>query len=130
MNAINKPIPAGIKSCILVHAVDGRAEHSFMTAEQGHAAFDEIQQANGCGSIFQTDSADDAKLIYDVSPDLRNRVAEAKISVRKHIEWKAALDRHEVPTDPQLRKSIYRALQDILDQTISSAILSNGRSIQ
>lgn len=129
MNAISKPVPAGVKSCILVHAVDGRAEHSFMTTEEGHAALGEIQHGNGCGSIFVTDS-DDAKLIYDVSPNLRSRIAEAKISVRKHIEWTAALDRHAVPSDPELRRSIYRAVQDILDQTISSAILNNGKSFQ
>lgn len=129
MNAINKPALADVKGCILVHAVNGLAVHSFMTAEQGRAAFDEIMMTHGCGSIFKTES-DDAKLIYDLSPDLRNRVEEAKISVRKQIEWKACFDKHNVPTDPQLRRSIYRAIQDIQNQTFASAILGKGRTIQ
>jgi hypothetical protein len=86
--------------------------------------------AHGCGSIFETESIDDAKLIYDVSPDLRNRVEEAKVSVRKQLEWTAALDTQNVPTDPQLRKSIHRAIQDILNQTIGSAILGKVPTIQ
>lgn len=130
MNAISKPAPADVKSCILVHAVNGRAVHSFMTAEQGRAAFDEIMLAHGCGSIFETESLDDAKLIYDVSPDLRNRVEEAKISVRKQLEWKDALDKQNVPTDPKLRQSIYRAIRDIQHQAFESAVLAKVRTIQ
>ena len=130
MNAINESAPADIKNCILVHAVNGRAVHSFVTMQEGRDALGEIAKARGFGSIFQTDSVFDAEMLFGVSPQLRVRVEEAKVAIRKGLEWKSALDKHNVPTDPELRQSIHRAIQDILNKTIASAILREDSTIQ
>lgn len=130
MNAVNKPASADVKSCILVHAVKGCVVHSFMTAQEGRDAYAGIVRDHSGGSIFETEPADDAKLIYDVSPNLRNRVEAAKVSLRKQLEWQSALDKQNVTTDPQLRNAIYRAIQDIQNQSFALGIHGDRRTIR
>lgn len=100
-------------NAILVHAdASGNVQHRFCPEAEARAFLKEAQERLTGGSMFAVDSPD-AELIYQISPDLRDRVAAAKISLKAGLRFSNALDKHNVPRDPELRRAIHCAFSEL-----------------
>jgi hypothetical protein len=101
------------ENTILVFESDaGVASHCFCTEEFAKAKLSSARDVNSGGSMF-TSEADNAELIYSVSPDMQNRVAAAKEKLNRDITIRNALNKQGVPADVNLRVAIYKAIHEL-----------------
>lgn len=100
-------------NAILVHAdASGNVLHRFCPEVEARAFLKEAQERLTGASMFAVDSPD-AELIYQISPDLRDRVDHAKVKLKADLRFSAALDKHNVPRDPELRRAVHSAFGEL-----------------
>lgn len=103
-----------MKNTILVYedSVSGQVDHLFCTEEVAKERLGACNAPLSGGSMFTSDGVD-AAAMYVVSPNLRERVEEAKRKLRADITVRDALNRHEVPEDVELRTKIIAAIKEL-----------------
>jgi len=102
------------KDTVIVTDFDGKVEHRFCTAEEGNAILDATKARRSAGSLFTTEREEmDAETLYAVSPNLRERVERAKAKLTFDLQVRDTLDKHGVPDEPALRKSVYGAIKEL-----------------
>lgn len=99
-------------NAILVYTDGGVVKHRFCQEIEARVILADISDKMEAVSLFVVDHME-AKLVYDVSPDLRDRVAAAKTKHKAQARIKMALDRHGVPQDRDLRIAIFNAFDDL-----------------
>lgn len=102
-----------MNNAVLVLMEGNRAAHRFCTEPEGRAVLTKAAAEGGSASLMITEGAD-AELIYLISPELRDKVAEAKTSLKASHRFKVALDKEKVPMDLDLRKAIHRAFGNLM----------------
>lgn len=105
------------KNAIVVMQENGVVIHRFCTGAEARAILDAADTRGQAASAFFYE-ADDSQLIYDISPDLKNRVEKAKAQVRRDLKMIAAMDKHGVPDDPTIRKAVFMAMYEVQDSMI------------
>lgn len=100
------------KDAIVVRAANGVAEHFFCSSEEADAICD-AGRKNGEGVvIFKMESkSDDAEIIYDVS-SVKQDVEAAKEKLNSDLRILALMEKHNIPNDKDLRRSIYLMLKE------------------
>ncbi len=99
-------------NAILVYAEEGVVKHRFCPEAEARTILADVADKLDNGFLFAVDHPD-AKLIYDISPDLRDHVAAAKTKLEVNTRLKLALDRHGIPNDRNLRVAIFKAFEDL-----------------
>lgn len=97
---------------ILVIEVSGKVTHEFCDQAEGQERLRSARLHHSGGSMFSCEDMN-AELVYSVSPNLRERVEEAKRKLRVEIMVRDALDRNAVPRDRKLRSGIYKAVKEL-----------------
>ncbi|MFP3637573.1 hypothetical protein [Paraburkholderia sp. SIMBA_054] len=116
---IQNDAPVRVASAILVFEDNGVVKHAVMSASEGNERLKENERQRKGGSIFIFED-DSAQLYYDLSPDLRSRVEEAKVKLRRSLHWQAVMDKHGVPQDPAIRASVAQVLEQIVGETLTA----------
>lgn len=101
-----------VSNTILVYEEAGTAKHRFCTKAQATEHLDRAAAEGSAGSMF-TVSEMEAELVYKVSPNVRERVDEAKRKLRIDIAVRDALNRQGVPSDRDLRIKIKKAIDEL-----------------
>lgn len=96
---------------ILITGTSAAAVHSFTTEAHAREVMRAAVESCGSASAFMIDAAD-ARMVYEVSPQLRVHVAEAKLKLQRDLRFKECLDQNGVPLDPELRQAIHKAFGD------------------
>lgn len=103
-----------MKNTILVSILNGIATHQFCNGGEANAILDEaIANGSGSSSFSMAEPSLSAEDVYSISPDLQSRVAKAKAKLQADWQVKLVLDKHNVPADKALRKSILAAYQEL-----------------
>jgi hypothetical protein len=104
-----------MKNAILISVTNDVISHHFCDAAfaQGMLEYAKKQGREDSAFFQEEDSKMDISDVYNLSPELRNRVAEAKEKLRNDLRIQAALDKHGVPKDPSLRASVVRAFREL-----------------
>lgn len=105
---------------ILITGTASAVTHSFTTESHAREVMRRATESCGTASSFVTDAAD-VRLVYEMSPGLREHVAKAKAKLLSDLRFKECLDRYDVPLDPRLRQRIHKAFDDYLGVTIGEA---------
>lgn len=111
-----------MKNAILVYEDAGQVKHCFCSAEEARARLEASTVMNSGGSVFTNESID-AAMLYAVSPQLRDRVNDAKLKLRSDIAVREALNRHGVPQDTDLRTKIANAIKDLRTTVLQPAVV-------
>jgi hypothetical protein len=104
-----------MNNAILVSETNGVVTHHFCDATFAQGML-EYAKVNGTGdsAFFQDeDTKIDVATVYELSPDLRNRVEAAKDKLREDIRIRNAMDKHGVPKDRTLRAAVYKAFKEL-----------------
>lgn len=117
-----------VADAILVHEQGGAVVHSFLRSSEANKLLDAATANRSGGSVFIVEDGMGAETYYQVSPDLRSRVAEAKHKLSRDLHWQGVLDRHGVPDDRELRAKVVRSMREILGEEAVKAAMpsSNG----
>lgn len=116
---LNQSEQQGLKSAILVHESQaGVVEHCFCTKEQAEATLRACPDADTGASMFVTEEALEAEMVYSTSPDLRARVEAAKSKLQFDIAVRDALNRNGVPADRILRVAVYKAIKELRETVL------------
>lgn len=107
-----------LPDAILVHQDGVSVVHSFLPAADAHKRLDETVANGGGGSVFVLEDCMGAKLYYDVSPDLRSRVEQAKQKLKRDLHWRDVMNRHGIPADRTLRGAVANAMREILGEEV------------
>lgn len=102
---------------ILITGTSAAAVHSFTTEAHAREVMRAAVESCGSASAFMIDAAD-ARMVYEVSPQLRAHVAEAKLKLQRDLRFKERLDQNDVPLDPDLRRAIHKAFGDYIAVTM------------
>lgn len=106
---------------ILVIEVGGQVTHTICTQTEGQERLRNARIHHSGGSMFTSEGMS-ADLVYSVSPNLRERVDEAKRKLRGEILIRDALDRNAVPRDHALRTGIYKAINELRATWLQSIV--------
>ena len=106
---------------ILVFEDAGKAQHCFCTEAEATDRLQKATAAGSGGSMFINEDLG-AEMVYAVSPDLRERVEEAKRKLNHDLTIRDALNRHGVPTDRDLRIKIKKAIDDLRETVLRPVI--------
>ena len=98
-------------NAILIYEKDGQIMQRFCPEAEAREYLDKARGEMRGGSMFATDGME-AELVLSVSPQLRDRIAEARIKLKADTRLRDSLDRYGVPADRDLRLSIYKAFED------------------
>ena len=101
-------------NAILVYCEDGVAKHRFCPESEARAFLTDASSKMEGGSMFALDCGN-AKLVFDISPNLRDKVGEAKAKLLRDMRIKAAMDRNGIPQDRELRIAICKTFAELLD---------------
>lgn len=103
-----------MKNTIMVSIINGLATPQFCTGGEANAILDEaIANGSGSSSFSMDEPSLSAEDVYSISPDLQSRVAKAKAKLQADWQVKLVLDKHNVPADKTLHKSIFAAYQEL-----------------
>lgn len=106
------------KNTILVFEdADGTVRHAFCTQAEATERLKLATAAGSGGSMFINEDLG-AEMVYAVSPDLRERVGEAKRKLRNDILVRDALNRQGVPNDRDLRIKIKKAIDELRESVL------------
>ena len=109
----------GPKTAILVHESQaGMVEHCFCTKEHAEAALRACPDVNSGGSMFVTEEAIEAEMVYSISPDLRARVEAAKTKLRFDIAVRDSLNRNGVPGHRDVRMAVYKSIKELRETVL------------
>jgi len=108
-----KPEMPEVKNTILLYEQDGGVMQCCCTEVFAKAKLDDAVSKEQGASMFSTSDGWDADLFYSVSPDFRDRVESAKTRMRRQIKIRNALDNNGVPKDMSIRRSVYKAFQEL-----------------
>ncbi|NMG29564.1 hypothetical protein [Aromatoleum evansii] len=97
---------------ILVFEEHGKAQHRFCPEAEARAALESVQSAGRSATAIVTSSPDVA-LTYEIHPRIRDRVEAAKVGLRRDIRFHAALDASGVPDEPDLRRAVFAAFEQL-----------------
>ena len=102
-----------VESVILVYEDEhGGVAVRYCTQAEANAHFSSIAgQLKGCSAFFGEQGVR-AKALVSVSPNLRERVEEARRKLLRDVRLRDLLTRHGVPEDFALRASINAAFQE------------------
>ena len=103
-----------MKNAILVYAESGIAKHRFCPEAEARAFMQEAERQLENASMFTVD-VDDAEFALKCCGELRDLLADAKISLVRNDRFKKALDRNNIPMDRELRKAIHKAFSELYD---------------
>lgn len=96
-------------------AKNGNVIHKFCTEEEGSAFFNDAEKNRKGASFIRLEGYDNAELLFDVSPNLRERVERAKSKLREDLRVQAVMDKHGVPTDLAVRMAVTSAYKELMD---------------
>ncbi len=104
-----------IQNAILVYECTetGQVKHKFCTETDARRYLELAAVEMRGGSMFAADGVE-AEFVLQVSPDLREKVEDAKRRMKWQIRVRDALDRHGVTRDREQRVAIFKALEDVL----------------
>ena len=106
------------KNAILVFETgNDDVDHCFSSTSDANDRLNQAVFNVSVGSSF-TSEEHEAEFIYTVSPNLRDRIDEAKRNLRCEIIMRDAMNRHAVPADRDLRINIKNAIDDIRSQLL------------
>lgn len=108
---------SALKNTILIYEEAGAVHHCFCTEAEATTRMKQAAAEGSGGSMFVSDGMG-ADLTYAVSPDLRERVEEAKRKLRFDMAIRDALNRHGVPKDRDLRIQIKNAIDDLRETVL------------
>lgn len=100
----------------------GQVKHQFCTEEVAKERLMASTASNSGGSMFTSKDVSSEKL-YVVSPNLRERVEEAKRKLRADITIRDTLTRHGVPEDIELRAKIASAIKELRLSVLQPAVV-------
>lgn len=108
-----------VNTAILVFHSAGIVNHRFCDAAYAHQ-FQSDPSNRGC-SIFSFEAAD-AEDIYRVSPATRERVESRKAKLREDLRIQAALDKHGVSPEIEVRHAVHKAFSELRFQLVRTAL--------
>lgn len=115
--------PRRFPDAILVHQVGDSVVHRFLPSAEAHQRLDEVVASGGGGAVFVLEDRMGAELYYDISPDLRSQVAQAKRKLARDIHWQAVMNRNGIPADRTLRRAVAKVIGEILSEARLNALV-------
>ena len=113
MTTQEQSIQASKNTILVFEDADGTVRHVFCTQAEATERLKSALDAGSGGSMLFNSDEMDAKMLYDVSPDLRARVETAKCKLRGDLIVRDALNRHGIPNDRELRANINKVIADL-----------------
>jgi len=101
-----------MNNAILVLEEDGLVKHRFCAESEATEHIESCRGKPQGASMFLADHHD-VEFVFSVSPNLRQKVEEAKEKLKNDIRLRNALDKYDVPKDFELRQSISKAFADL-----------------
>lgn len=117
MTTQEQATPAKQNTILVFEAADGTVQHCFCTEAEATQRLKQAVSAGSAGSMFFNDGLA-AEMVFSVSPDLRERVEEAKRKLRNDLTVRNALNRHGVPADQDLRIKIKKAIDELRESVL------------
>lgn len=102
---------AETRDSVIVMEADGQIVHRFCTADEGAAMAAAIQDAGAICKVFTTPSIE-AEMLITVST-LGKTVEDAKEDLRRAVAVRRVLEKHGVPSDPQIRNAVNAAVAEL-----------------
>jgi hypothetical protein len=87
--------------------------HRYCSAEEANRVLDEGLKTGSGGAAITITSGLTAEEAYDIFHQIRKRVADAKDQLRDDIYLRDILNKHNVPDDVEIRKSVYAVIKEI-----------------
>lgn len=101
-----------IANAILIYEENGQVKHRFCPEAEAKEYLSSVSSEMKGATMFTAEGWA-SELVFSISPELRERVEEAKRKMRMQIRLRDALDRNGVPRDFNLRQSIFKAVDDL-----------------
>ena len=103
-------------NAILIAEINGEVVHRFCRDDFARAQLEAAGKAGSGAMCLTMESGLGAELTYDLSPDVRSRVAEAKGKLRRDLKVRDVLDNHGVPQDRDIRIAVNKAIAALQDE--------------
>ena len=103
-----------MKNAIAIYVSNGVVVHLVCSESRAKEILMDAHLKMESAQSFISDEGIDQEMMLAVSPDLCNRVLEAKKSVGLGMRIKAALDKHGIPFDRELRAKVSDAVREVI----------------
>lgn len=104
------------KNTILLFEEDGEIVQKVCSEAQAREHFENIKGTLQVASMHTAETGD-AEMLLCVSPDLRDRLHEQKLRLKRQASLRDVLIRHGVPADKGLLASIAKAVDEWMPVT-------------
>lgn len=106
-------------NAILIYESGGDLLHRFCPEAEATAFLESAALSMNVASMFVSDDNMDSEMLFSVSRNLRDHVAETKNHLGFQVRVRDALDRHGVERDRELRNRIMGAIKELRDAGFS-----------
>lgn len=103
-----------VKDTILIYESEpGKVGERYCTAAEAHQFLEDALNKGSGGAAYTSADGLEAEIAYEITPQLRKWVSERKAKLRDDIYLRDLLNKHNVPDDVDLRRSVYAVIKEI-----------------